>query len=315
MLKVAITGGTGFVGRSLLQQLRHLEVVAIGRRKPDGLSCDSFFNLPIDQHADYLSALVGVDVIIHCAARAHVMNDKAVDPLGEYRSVNTAGTLNLAQQAANQGVKRFIFISSVKVNGELTQPGEAFFPEVSKMPEDHYGLSKFEAEEGIKHVSESSGMEFVIIRPPLVYGPGVKANFASLMKLAATGWPMPFGCITQNRRSLVSVDNLVDLILTSIDHRNAANETFLVSDNEDLSTADMLRRLAKACGRTGRLLPVPSKLIECICKLIGKQKAYHRLCGSLQLDISSTTEKLGWYPPYTVDESFAKTAKYYMKHK
>lgn len=315
MMKIAITGATGFIGRNLLRRLQHATVIAIGRRKPDGLAGDSFYTLPIDQHIDYSNALIDVDVVIHCAARAHVMDDEVRNPLEEYRAVNTAGTIKLAQQAASKGVKRFVFISSVKVNGEKTEPHDAFLPMVSQAPKDHYALSKFEAEEGLKQLAEITGMEVVIIRLPLVYGPGVKANFASLIKLAVSGMPLPFGGITQNRRSLVSVDNLVDLIVTCIDHKNAANETFLVSDNEDLSTADILQRLAKACGRQGRLLPVPVSLIKFACKLIGKPGIYQRLCGSLQVDISNTIEKLDWLPPYTVDESFAKAVNYYLENK
>jgi len=243
------------------------------------------------------------------------MNDDSLSPLDEYREVNTAGTLNLAKQAEAAGVERFIFISSIKVNGEHTELEFPFKPEVNGVPEDPYGLSKYESEIGLREIAKETGMEVVIIRPPLVYGPGVKANFACMVKLAFKSLPLPFGDMTKNCRSLVSVDNLVDLIITCIDHPKAANETFLVSDNDDLSTAQMFRRLSIACGKSGSLLPVPTFLFNMFFKLIGKADIYQRLCGSLQVDISHTMETLNWQPPYTVDEGFAKTAKYYLENK
>jgi len=314
-LKVAVTGATGFVGSYLLRALSRCELVAIGRRKPDELNKSQFFNALIASTADYSCALADVDVVVHCAARAHIMKDEAVNPLEEYRAVNTAGTINLATQAASLGVKRFIFISSIKVNGEQTQPCKPFTSVVGVAPTDPYGLSKYEAELQLAGLAKKTGMEVVIIRPPLIYGEGVTANFASMLKLSAIGLPLPFGDVTRNRRSFVSVDNLVDLIVTCMDHPNAANETFLVSDNEDLSTAETFTRLSLACGKSGRLIPIPAIWFERGFKLMGKTAIYQRLFGSLQVDISDTIKKLSWYPPYRVSECFARTAKYYTDNK
>jgi nucleoside-diphosphate-sugar epimerase len=255
----------------------------------------------------------GCHVIIHCAARVHVMDDSAENPLDEFREVNTYGTLNLAQQAAEAGIKRFIFISSIKVNGESTELGKPFTPNDAHIPRDPYGLSKYEAEVGLRAIAEKTGMEVVIIRPPLVYGPGVKANFASMMKWVNKGIPLPLGGIKENKRSLVSLDNLVDLILTCIDHPNAANQTFLVSDDNDVSTTQLLTNMASALDVPNRLLPIPSSWFTLAAKLTGKPAISQRLCGSLQVDISKTQEMLNWQPPYSSAESMKKTADAFLK--
>src|SRR5690606_37466369 len=209
---------------------------------------------------NFRSALAGVNVVVHAAARAHIMNEEVVDPLREYRRVNVDGTLNLARQAAAEGVDRFIFVSSIKVNGELSSQPKPFSPNDTPAPEDAYGISKWEAEQGLKTIAKETGMEVVIIRPPLVYGPGVKGSFASMVKLVRKGVPLPLGSI-RNRRSLVAVDDLVDVIVTCIDHPAAANQVFMVSDGEGVSTSELLRELGKAMGKPARLVPVPTGLL------------------------------------------------------
>ncbi|MCQ1060011.1 SDR family oxidoreductase [Photobacterium sp. ZSDE20] len=262
--------------------------------------------MDISPDSSWQPHLENVGVIIHCAGRAHVMSESAVDPITEYRKVNTSGTLQLATQAAEAGVKRFIFISSIKVNGEATEPGQPFTTKVEHPPEDPYGLSKYEAEHGLRLLAEQTGMEVVIIRPPLVYGPGVKANFASLIKLASKGLPLPLGAI-ENQRSMVFVGNLVDLIINCIRNPNAANKTFLASDDDDLSTTQLLEGLASAMNKPSRLLPIPSSWLLTLTKLLGKPAIGQRLCGNLQLDISDTKTCLGWKPPYSVAEGLKQT--------
>ncbi len=258
--------------------------------------------------------MAGVEVVIHAAARVHVMHDESSDPLAEFRKVNVDGTLNLARQAAEAGVGRFIFISSIKVNGEGTPVGVPYVADGQAAPADPYGISKMEAEQGLRALAAETGMEVVIIRPTLVYGPGVKANFLNMMRWLHKGVPLPFGAI-YNQRSLVALDNLVDLIVTCIDHPTAANQTFLVSDGEDLSTTELLRRMGVALGKPARLLPVPSRLLEAGAAMLGKQALAQRLCGSLQVDISKTRELLNWSPPVSVDEALRKTAEHFLRHR
>jgi len=219
--------------------------------------------------------------------------------------VNSLGTLNLACQAAKAGVSRFIFISTVKVNGERTEKDKPFRFNNPSMPEDAYGISKSEAEFGLRALSKQTGMEVVIIRSPLVYGPGVKANFAAMMKLASKNLPLPLGAI-HNKRSLVALDNLVDLIVTCIDHPKAANETFLVSDDQDVSTTELLNKMTVAAGKKPWLIPVPMKLIQLGAAVLGKKAVADRLCGNLQVDISHTKEVLGWTPPIMLEQGLAR---------
>lgn len=266
----------------------------------------------LTEQVNWEQVVAGQDVIIHSAARVHVMNDLSANPLAEFRTVNVDGTLNLAQQAAAAGVKRFVFISSIKVNGEGTLRGNPYTAFDTPAPEDPYGISKMEAEQGLRLIADETGMEVVIIRPVLVYGPGVKANFLSMMRWVHKGIPLPLGAIN-NSRSLVSLDNLADLIVTCIDHPAAANQTFLVSDGEDLSTTELLRRVGAALGKPARLLPVPPKLLDFGASLFGKKAVAQRLLGSLQVDISHTCSTLGWKPPVTVDEALAKTAAFYLE--
>lgn len=233
------------------------------------------------------------------------MNDSSVDPLADFRLTNVDAALNIARQAAAAGIKRFVFISSVKVNGESTPSEHTFTESDTSNPQDPYGRSKHEAEMGLRDVGAQTGMEIVIIRPPLVYGPGVKANFASLMRAVQRGLPLPLGAI-HNQRSLVALDNLVDFIITCISHPLAANQTFLVSDGHDLSTTELVRGLAHAAGVPARLLPVPVWALQAGASLLGKGDAVQRLCGNLQVDISKARSLLGWVPPISVEEGLRR---------
>lgn len=309
MNRVYLTGASGFVGAALLSRLSHdLFACTIAVRNalqtvPAGVRVETITSLAGD--ANLRAGLAEQDVVVHCAARAHVMKDEVVDPLAEYRRVNVEGTLNLAKQAAEVGVKRFIFISSIKVNGEVTVDGQPFLANDEPDPADPYGLSKLEAEQGLLALAVETGMEVTIIRPVLVYGPGVKGNFASMIRLVKKGIPLPLGSI-HNKRSLVGIDNLVDLIICCIDHPAAANQVFLASDGEDLSTTQLLRGVAKAMGRPSRLVPVPAGLLQLGATLQGRKAMAQRLLGSLQVDISKTRELLGWTPPVSVDEGLKR---------
>jgi nucleoside-diphosphate-sugar epimerase len=242
-----------------------------------------------------------VDVVVHTAARVHMMADTVADPLAEFRRVNVEVSLRLAREAAAVGVRRFVFISSVKVNGEASLAGQPFTEQDAVGPQDDYGISKMEAEQGLRQIAADTDMEVVIIRPPLVYGSGVRANFAALMRAVQRGWPLPLGAV-QNKRSLVALDNLVDFIITCINHPQAANQTFLVSDGQDLSTTDLVRGMAHAAGVPARLLPVPVGALQAGATLLGKGDAVQRLCGNLQVDISKARSLLGWAPPVSVEE-------------
>lgn len=312
MKRIMVTGGSGFVGRTLLARL-HQEgygLIAPSRspltKAPVGVDNPQVGGLAAD--VDWRASLEGAAVVIHSAARVHVMNDTAADPLVEFRKANVDGTLSLARQAAAAGVRRFIFISSIKVNGEGTELGHPYRADDTPDPQDPYGISKMEAEQGLRALASETGLEVVIIRPVLVYGPGVKANFQSMMSWLRKGIPLPLGS-TGNKRSLVAVDNLADLIATCIDHPAAANQTFLVSDGEDLSTTQLLQRMGKALGRPARLLPVPASLLQAGAAMLGRRAIAQRLCGSLQVDIGKTRELLGWAPPLSVDDALRKTAR------
>ena len=279
---ILLTGASGFVGSAILKTAQRRSI----KIRPVYRSLDSVKGQPeaalvsgLDSAADWFKALHGVDVVIHAAARAHVMREAALDPLAEYRRINVEGTVNLARQAAVAGVRRFVFISSIKVNGEATALGHPFTADDSPAPEDAYGVSKAEAEAKLKQVAQETGMEVTIIRPPLIYGPGVKGNFVSLINWVGRGLPLPLGAVTHNRRSLVGLDNLVNLILVCVDHPKAANQIFLVSDGEDLSTADLLRKISGALGRPARLLWVPLGLIPFMAGLVGKRRFLNACLG------------------------------------
>ena len=286
---ILVTGASGFVGKALCQELlkRNTHIIPI-------------------KFADIAQVNTSVpfrncSAVVHLAARVHVMNDSATDPLTEFRAVNLEGTLKLARQAAAAGIKRFVFISSVKVNGDSTLPGRAFTESDVPNPRDAYGLSKHEAEQGLHRLSADTGMEVVIIRAPLVYGPGVKANFAALVGIVQRGWPLPLGAV-HNQRSLVALSNLVDFIATCIPHPQAVNQTFLISDGQDLSTTDLVRGIAQALGVSARLLPVPDWALQAGASLMGKRDVIQRLCGNLQVDITKARSLLGWVPPVSVKE-------------
>lgn len=309
-LKLLVTGGMGFVGSAVVQQaLENRFVVRASTREKLAESDTSrpyLLTSDLSHSTDWMPALHGVDAVVHCAARVHVMHDTAVDSLRAFRAVNVEGTLALARQAANSGVKRFVFVSSIKVNGEHTTPGLAFTESDAVNPQDAYARSKYEAELGLRQLSANTGMEVVIIRPPLVYGPGVKANFASLARAVRHGWPLPLGAL-QNQRSLVGLSNLVDFIFTCISHPDAAYQTFLVSDGQDLSTTELLHAMAKAARVPTRLLPIPGYVLQAGAFLLGKGDKLRRLCSNLQVDISKARNLLGWVPPVSVEEELRRT--------
>lgn len=306
---ILITGANGFVGEHLCAELsdRGLSI----RKAVRGHYSNAVSVGEVGEFTDWQQALVGVDAVVHLAARVHVMNDQSNDPLTEFRKVNVKGTLRLAEQAAMAGVKRFVFVSSIKVNGEKTEVGHAFSADDIPNPLDPYGVSKLEAEIALHELAKRVGMEVVIIRPPLVYGPGVKANFLKMMTLLHRGIPLPLGAI-HNQRSLVSVGNLVDFIITCCSHPNAANQTFLVSDGEDLSTTELARRLGSALNSPARLVPIPSVWIQFAAKLLGKEGFAHRLCDSLRVDISKNQRMLDWVPQVSVDEGLFRTVKSFL---
>ena len=307
---VLVTGATGLVGRALVGRLQldgGRAVVAAVRVQapclPTGVRAIEVLGLA---DTDWSPVLQGIESVVHCAARTQVMKEQSADSLSEYRRINVAGTLALARQAAQEGVRRFVFVSSIKVNGEQTLSGRPFRADDAPAPEDPYGVSKLEAEQGLFALARETGLEVTVIRPPLVYGPSVKGNFAAMLRWVARGIPLPLGAVRDNRRSLVGLDNLVDLIVTSLDHPAAGNQVFLAGDGEDLSTAALLERLGDATGRRARLVPVPVWALESAAALVGKRDVARRLCGSLQVDISKAREILGWEPPFSVDDGFRK---------
>ncbi|RYU44037.1 SDR family oxidoreductase [Aliivibrio finisterrensis] len=313
-MNILLTGATGFLGGGLVKSIKNHNVKVLLRRRDNRFN--NYVIAPVfNGKCDFDEVVIEQDVIIHCAARVHIMNDESTDPLNDYREVNTAGTLNLARQAADAGVKRFIFISSIKVNGESTKLNSPFKSTDLRQPDDFYGQSKFEAEEQLLQLAKETGLEVVIIRPTLVYGPGVKANFASLMNLVSKGLPLPFGCITDNKRSLVSVNNLVDLIVTCIDHPKAANQVFLVSDDHDVSTSEMVSEMAKSLNKPQWQLPIPKWCYGLVGSILGKHDVVDRLLGSLQVDITHTKETLDWKPPQTLQEGFKETAEAFLLNK
>lgn len=323
-MRILVTGASGFVGAALGSALQDSSV-HIGRLAFRGVLPVASISVgsvtqnevcraaDLNATADWSAALADVDVVIHSAGRAHIMDEASTDPLAAFRTVNVDGSLCLAQQAVAAGVKRFIFVSSIKVNGEETLPGSPFTADAEPLPVDPYGVSKHEAEQGLLALAKKSGLEVVIVRPVLVYGPGVKANFRSMISWLNKGVPLPLGAI-HNRRSLVALDNLVDLIITCIDHPAAANQIFLVSDDEDLSTTMLLQRMAAALGRTPRLLPFPAFLLTLAARVLGKASIAQRLCGFLQVDISKTKALLDWQPLVGVDAALSKTARHFQRH-
>lgn len=308
-MNLLITGANGFVGRSACARALAGGVRVWGATRSTASLAPGAIPVVVPDLktlANWAPTLADCDTVLHAAARVHVMHDRMEDPLIEFRRVNLEGTLHLARQAATAGVRRFVFVSSIKVNGEYTTENQLFTATDKPAPQDPYGMSKTEAEQGLRQIAVETGMEVVIVRPPLVYGPGVKANFASLMRAVQRGLPLPLASVTHNWRSFVALDNLVDLLITCIDHPAAANQTFLVSDGEDLSTADLLRRLGQAMDKPARLFPVPPSLLQLGANLLGKGDMARRLLGNLQVDISHTRNTLNWTPPISVDEGLRR---------
>ncbi len=316
MSTVLITGITGFVGTALAREmlLEGWQVRGTARKKY--LNNNSIIDAEICEitslgsKTDWSKALTGVDTVVHLAARTHVMHEVSFDPLTEYRSINVAGTERLASAASESGVKRFIYLSSIKVNGEGKK--EPYTELDLPAPEDYYGISKWEAEMVLQRVHAETNMEVVIIRPPLVYGPGVKANFLQLLRTVDRGIPLPLSRI-QNRRSLIYLKNLINVIITCINNNKAGGKTFLVSDDEDISTPELIRRIATALHKAPRLFPCPSIIMRLAGKLTGRYVEVERLLGSLTVDISKIQEELGWKAPYTLEQGLGETAEWYLK--
>lgn len=306
-MKILITGTTGFVGNKLCQALsmRGDAVFAVARRQVAIDTNITVINKVLSKDTDWQDWLKDIDVVIHLAGRAHVMKDVSENPYQAYADINIHATKHLAEQAALSGVKRFIYLSSIKVNGERTKD-IAFTETDSPQPEDDYGKTKYEAEKALNNIGKDTEMEVVIIRPPLVYGEGVKANFKSLIKLAQLNIPLPFGAI-RNKRSLVYIENIIDFILLCTHHPSAANQTFLISDDDDVSITRLIQEIKEASGKRSLLIPVPQSWLRFVLQLIGKSSLSDRLLGNLQVDITKAKTLLDWKPPYSVKEGIEKT--------
>ncbi|MFO8088287.1 MAG: NAD-dependent epimerase/dehydratase family protein [Desulfatiglandaceae bacterium] len=306
-MKVLVTGATGFIGSALLRSLqsteidlfacaRNVPIIGLDSRHVCWLECD------LNSSKDPLREVGGFDAVVHLAARAHVFDEKECEPLEEYRKTNVQGSIRLARNAAGHGTKRFVFISSIGVNGNRSfRPFTAGDPPA---PVEPYAVSKLEAETELRRVSAETGIELVVIRPALVYGPRAPGNFGRLVKAVRSGIPLPFAAV-KNRRSLVALANLVDLITTCIDHPEASGRTFLVSDGEVISTPELIRKLARAVGRPARLFPVPTELLMLAARMVGRTAEMEKLTGSLEVDASHTCETLGWHPPVSMDQALS----------
>lgn len=310
MNKILVTGANGFVGRALFAELErrgHSVVGAVRSAPGPGQVAVG----AIDADTAWAHALAGCDTVIHCAARVHMLDERSSDPLKAYRDVNLDGSLHLARQAVALGVRRFVFVSSIKVNGEASG-SHPFGPQSAPAPADPYGQSKFEAEQGLLALSRATGLEVVIVRPPLVYGPGVKANFLNLVKLVSKGYPLPFASL-QNRRSMVALDNLVDLLIVCGSHRAAPGQVFLVSDDKDLTMGELVGMISGAFGKKAVLVPVPVSLMRGAAFLLGKSALADRIFGSLQVDISHTKAALEWGPIMLPQAAIEKTVAHFLR--
>ena len=311
-----VIGANGFIGRALCERMLTEGWQVRGTVR----SLDQLNNLPsgvdalsvgsIGPDTEWSKALIGIDTVVHLAARVHVINDTVADPSAAFRLVNVNGTKRLAREAAFANVKRFIYMSSVKVNGE--GKSTPYNEEDIQKPQDAYSVSKWEAEQALYEIVDKTEMDLVVLRPPLVFGPGVRANFRSLMKWVHRGVPLPLGAV-YNKRSFVALDNLVSFIIHCIDHPKAANEVFLISDGEDVSTTELLQKMARAFGKRSFLLPVPVGLMTFVAGLLGKRDVADRLFGSLQVDSSKARDLLRWEPVVSMDEGLKETAEWYTK--
>jgi nucleoside-diphosphate-sugar epimerase len=311
---ILVTGANGFVGRILCTKLVRCHYMVSGAVRRE--SVNETKNFPIVRIAEigpttnWTAALQGIEVVVHLAARVHVMQDDARDPLSEFRYINTAGTAQLARSAATSGVKRLVYVSSVKVNGEATHEGRKYTEADVPDPQDPYGVSKCEAEQALQRVAAETGLEIVIVRPPLVYGPGVKGNFAQMLKVLAKRIPLPLASV-RNLRSLVYVENLVDALIVCATHPDADGQTYLVSDGEDISTPELLRQLGDAMGHPSLLFPCPPGLLKLAGLLSGKSEQVERLLGSLQVESGKIRRELNWIPPYSLQQGLQTTAEWY----
>lgn len=306
---VAVTGANGFVGRALCRSLAKMPLnVHPIARTPDSPNAMAVGSIGPD--TDWNAALRGIDTVIHLAGRVHVMKDKTSDPLSAFRAVNTAGTERLARSAVDQGVKRFLFMSTIKVHGE--ESSVPYTENDPPNPRDPYAVSKWEAEQMLSSISAETGMEIVIIRPPLVYGPEVRANFLRLLQWVDRGIPLPFAGI-DNRRSFIYIGNLIDAVITCIQHPDAPNNTFLVSDKEDISTSELINHIASAMGRPARLFFLPQTVLIFLATLTGKREVFNRLCGSLSMSANTISETLSWRPPFSLKEGINHTVEWYMR--
>lgn len=315
-MKVLVTGASGFIGRALLERLSNEGGFTLHAavRRPVTQPVSGVRYVQVADHGRntvWTEAVSEADVLVHAAARVHVMNDGAADPLTEFRVANVEATLNLARQAVSAGVRRFVFISSIKVNGDGTPLGKPYGADDPPAPTDAYGVSKLEAENGLRELLRGTETRLVVIRPVLVYGPAVKANFLTMMRWVHRGIPLPFGNI-RNKRSFVALDNLVDLIVACCVRTAALDQTFLAADGEDLSTTEILKRIAAAMNQRVMLFPAPIELMRGVMSLLGRGDLARRLFGSLQVDISKARSVLGWAPPVSVDDALRDTARHFL---
>lgn len=311
VIRILITGASGFVGRALTAVLNTAgcDWTAATRRRDPGLAERQVEVGNFSAYTDWSAALCGIDCVIHLAARTHVLHDNSADPLAAYREINVDSTIALAQQAATAGVRRLIFLSSIKVNGEANQDRPYTERDVPR-PEDAYGLTKLEAENALHAIAAETGLETVVLRPPLVYGPGVKGNFLRLLRLVDRGIPLPFASI-HNRRSLIYVGNLAKAIIACIHAPAAAGQTYLVCDGVDWSTPELVTQIAAALGRPPKLWPCPVPLLNFGATLLGRRTEVLRLTSSLQIDGRAIHRDLGWIPQYSPDQGLIETARWY----
>jgi nucleoside-diphosphate-sugar epimerase len=312
-MRLLVTGANGFVGQALCEEAlaRGFHVRGATRRaRPLPVGAENVVVGEIDGFTDWAAALQGVEVVVHLAARVHVMRDQSADPLAEFLQANLHATINLAAQAARAGVRRLVYVSSIKVNGEETRDGRAFTEADSPDPQDFYGVSKWEAEQALHRVAMETGLEVVIVRPPLIYGAAVKGNFIQMLRVLARGIPLPLALV-RNQRSLLYVGNLADALIACATHPAAAGQTYLVSDGEDIDTPGLLRRLGDALGRPARLFPWPPAMLKLAGRLLGKADQVERLLGSLQVDSGKIRRELNWTPPYTLQQGLQATAGWY----